>query len=78
MTATQAIMSIVESAQKLIGDANRLPGAGEVAELTVMRELGAHQSGDGVGGLVDLGVGFLAAGVRGVDHAVLEVIVEQT
>ena len=40
-------------------------------------DLGAHQSGDGVGGLLDLRVRLRAACVRCVDDAVSEVIIKQ-
>ncbi len=39
---------------------------------------GAHESVDGVGGFLDLGDGrFLIALLCGVEHAVLEVVIEQ-
>lgn len=39
--------------------------------------LGADQAGDRVGGFAHLVLGFLAAGLRGVDHAAGQVLVEQ-
>src|SRR3954454_2261247 len=42
-----------------------------------MGDSGTHEAGDGLGGLADLLLGLPAAGARGLDDAVAEMLLEQ-